>query len=291
MSTKLDQSVLTVPLTVSQTSRGKGKGNVDPIEQSLSLASASAIISWRIEVASEDSSRRVAPQGLAVGCNDGSVYILRPSGRANVSSAQSPANSLAEPLSPTTTARRHIGLGRPSSRSASPSSTKGALSPFHVTRSRIVSSVSTEQAEAPKNYVDFDDEQEKLRGMLKGKGHRERHASTSRTRSDPVSEKITATQTTSNPGSSLRKDDTRSYLSAAHSPSPSTLSLLTSSPPSPTYTPDGPLDLGSLHYPTLLCHAFPPHSGARRAVSSIKVHEGGRYITCLNEAGPVALWL
>ncbi|KAI0770640.1 WD40 repeat-like protein [Fomes fomentarius] len=289
MSAKLDQSALTVPLTVPQTSRGKGKANVELIEQSLSLASASAIISWRTELTSEDAIPSLAPQGLAVGCNDGSIYILRPTGRANASSVQSPANASAEPLSPTTTARRHIGLGRPSSRSASPSSTKSALSPFHVTRSRIVSSVSTEQAEAPKNYVDFDDEQERLRGMLKGKGHRERHASTSRTRSDPVSEKITATQTTSYPGSSLRKDDTRSYLSAAHSPSPSTLSLLTSTPPSPTYAPDRPLDLGLSHYPTLLCHAFPPHSSARRPVSSIKVHEGGRYITCLNEAGGLSV--
>ncbi|EKM49792.1 uncharacterized protein PHACADRAFT_265486 [Phanerochaete carnosa HHB-10118-sp] len=43
-------------------------------------------------------------------------------------------------------------------------------SPFHVSKSTVVSSVSTEQVEAPKNYIDFEDEQEKLKGLLRKRG-------------------------------------------------------------------------------------------------------------------------
>ncbi|PIL35130.1 hypothetical protein GSI_02919 [Ganoderma sinense ZZ0214-1] len=287
------ESSLIVPVTFSSIatppSQKTRKGLVDFVQESLTSSSPSCITYW-------DSHNPVAPsgsrldsipaEGVALGCSDGSVFVLRSIGQ----SGSAPFVTIpSEPVSSPTGTRRYLGLGRPASRSASPSSTKSSLSPFHVTRSRIVSAVSNEQVEAPKNYVDFDEEQEKLRGMLKGKGHTDsRRPSTSRPRSDkdhPVLEK--PVQSTSNIGSSLRKDDTMSYLSSALSPTASTLSLSLSGPPSPTLVlgpePSSPTSF------SLRCHVFPPHSGSGRAVSSLKLHEGGKYISCLNTRGGLSV--
>ncbi|KAI0718156.1 WD40 repeat-like protein [Cerioporus squamosus] len=290
MSAKLEQFSLTVPVTFSTHADGKCKADSDLSEQSLSSTTLSCLASWELQNlhVAPDAKSHIAP-GVALGCKDGSVSILRSSGMASTPGTTAASSPPLEPPTSPTGARRFLGLGRPSSRSASPSSTKSSLSPFHVTRSRIVSSVTTEQAQAPKNYVDFDEEQEKLRGMLRGKGHRDRHASTSRSRPDPPAEKITVTQTSSSLGSSLRKEDTRRSLSTALSPASSTLSLSTSSPPSPPLYPAPSPEPGSSSPMTLRCHFFPPHCGSGRAVASLKVHEGGRFVTCLNAAGGLSV--
>ena len=282
---------LTVPITFSSISTPPSQKTrkvlVDLVEESLTSASPSCITYWDSHnpVASSGSKPDSIPaEGVALGCNDGSIFVLRSFGQSGaVPSVTIPSELVSSP----TGTRRYLGLGHPTSRSASPSSTKSSLSPFHVTRSRIVSAVSNEQVEAPKNYVDFDEEQEKLRGMLKGKGHSDsRRPSTSRPRSDKdhlVLEK--AVQNISNVGSSLRKDDTMSYLSSALSPTASTLSLPLSGPPSPTLVlPPSPEPSSPASF-SLRCHIFPPHSGAGRAVSSLKLHERGRYISCLNTSG------
>ena len=255
------------------------------MDLSFSSAAPSCITCWGSPASSllSDSKADSAPtQGVAVGCRDGSVFILRTTGQSGAAPSTQPASNSSESVLSPTSARRFLGLGRPTSRSASPSSTKSSLSPFQVTRSRIVSAVSNEQAEAPKNYVDFDDEQEKLRGMLKGKGHRDRHSSTSRTRPDKDAVPEKATQT---PGSSLLKDDTRSYLTSALSPTSSTLSLSLSGPPSPILAPAPSPEPGVPASLSLRCHIFPPQAGPGRAVTSLKLHDGGRYVTCLNAAG------
>ncbi|RPD74051.1 WD40 repeat-like protein [Lentinus tigrinus ALCF2SS1-7] len=289
MSATMEQLALKVPVTFSVNRDGTRKTANDLSEQSLSSAISPCLASWGLEnlVTLPEVKSEVAP-GVAVGCKDGSVFILRSSGSTSTATTATSSPPL-EPLTSPTSTKRFLGLGRPSSRSASPSSTKSSLSPFHVTRSRVVSSVTAEQAEAPKNYVDFEEEQEKLRGMLKGKGHRDRHASTSRSRPDPSAEKIAVSQTSSNPGSSLRKEDTRSYLSTALSPASSTLSLSTSNPPSPPLFPAPSPEPGSPSLLTLRCHFFPPHSDSGRVVTSLKVHEGGRFLTCLGAAGGLSV--
>ncbi|KAI1788856.1 WD40 repeat-like protein [Ganoderma leucocontextum] len=288
------ESSLTVPITFSNFSTPANQKTwkipVDLVQESFTSASPSCITYW-------DSHNPVAPsgskpdsipaEGAALGCRDGSVFVLQSIGQPGaVPSISIPS----DPVSSPTGTRRYLGLGRPTSRSASPSSTKSSLSPFHVTRSRIVSAVSNEQVEAPKNYVDFDEEQEKLRGLLKGKSHGDRHPSTSRARPEKdhaVLEK--AVQNTSNVGSGLRKDDTLSYLSNALSPTASTLSLSLSSPPSPTLVPAPSLEPISPTSLSLRCHIFPPHSGPGRAVSSLKLHESGRYVSCLNTSGGLSV--
>ena len=62
-------------------------------------------------------------------------------------------------------------LGLNLSASSSQSSFKSTASPFHLPRFRTVSGVATEAAEAPKNYVGFEEEQGVVRDLLKHKGH------------------------------------------------------------------------------------------------------------------------
>ncbi|KAI9066035.1 WD40 repeat-like protein [Trametes sanguinea] len=292
MSGQLDSAYsLAIPLSLAPSRDGISKsGNVQAVEESFTQSTPAAIASWGYQ-ASTDSELKSTPagaRGVAVGCKDGSVFVLRSTASStppNISVSIPPNESLPGPVTSPTSPRRHRGLGHPSSRSASPSSIKSALSPFQVTRSRVVSGVSTESAEAPKNFVDFDDEQERLKGMLKGRGTRDRHSSTSRTR--PEKESIASTLAGPSPSSNLRKDDTQSYLSAALSPSSSTLSL--SNPPSPSLVPAASPDQSGASSLKLGCHICLPRTGPQSAVSAIKVHEGGRYISCLQESGSLSV--
>ncbi|KAI0642943.1 WD40 repeat-like protein [Trametes meyenii] len=292
MSLEVNPYTLTIPVSLPPCQDGnKHDGNSVLVDESFSRSVPTSVISWGFQDtlgSSDPKSSLTTAQGVAVGCQDGSVFILRSSQNTatpNISVSIPPSVNIPEPLSPPTSPRRYRGLGHPSSRSASPSSAKSALSPFQVTRSRVVSSVSIESAEAPKNYVDFDEEQERLRGMLKGKGTRERHASTSRTR--PEKDWIASAQASPASGSSLKREDTRSYLSAALSPSSSTLSL--SNPPSPTLLPAASPEPSSAFLLSLRSHVFPPRSGPGNAVTTLKAHNGGRYFSCLQSTGSLSV--
>ncbi|KAI0823988.1 WD40 repeat-like protein [Trametes gibbosa] len=283
---------LTIPVSLPLRRNDVGTdGNVTLMEQSFTQSTSTTVVLWgRAQTSGSTGSQAdsITACGVAVGCTDGSVFVLQQlNGFAtppNISVSIPPIPSFREPVSPPTSPRRHLGLGHPSSRSASPSSVKSALSPFQLTRSRVVSSVSTESAEAPKNYVDFDEEQERLRGMLKGKPTRDRTSSTSRTRSDREVTQITATSS-----SSLRKEDTRNFLTAALSPSSSTVSLPSSNPPSPTFPSAASPELGAAYPLSVRCHIFPPLAQAGSVVSALKVHEGGRYISCLHTTGGLSV--
>jgi WD repeat-containing protein 7 len=111
-----------------------------------------------------------------VGCEDGSLYLFhahRTQERApsvDTSSRKRDSNPLSSATSSLSPTPRHVRRGFRSPRSLSPASGRSpTFSPFQVTKSTVVSSVSAEQVEAPKNYVDFEDEQEKLKGMIKKK--------------------------------------------------------------------------------------------------------------------------
>lgn len=279
---------VTIPVSLPPSRNGVGKGdNSMLVEESFTQSTPSVVVTWGQPQTISSTGNQpdtAGTYGVVVGCRDGSAFVLRSSNGSttppNISVSIPPVSSPREPLSPPTSPRRYRGLGHASSRSASPSSAKSALSPFQLTRSRVVSSVSTESAEAPKNYVDFDEEQERLRGMLKGKPSRDRNSSTSRTRADREITQLTATS-----AGAPRKEDTRGYLTAALSPSSSTLSLSPSNPPSPTF-PSGVSPEPAAAYPlSLRFHVFLPLACAGSSVSALKVHEGGRYISCLHTTG------
>ncbi|TFY53289.1 hypothetical protein EVJ58_g9531 [Rhodofomes roseus] len=147
-----------------------------------------------------------------------------------------------------------------------------------VPRTRAVSSVTTEQAEAPKNYVDFDEETERMKDMLKGKGVKER------TTSDMLSPNTDR-------GSNVEKgSNTRSPRLRALSPAPSTKSTSGLPPPSPPFTPispsESPVASSTL---SLTCHVFPQKYGYLHAIRALKPYDSGRYLICLQEAGNVSI--
>ena len=106
---------------------------------------------------------------LLIGCDDGSLFLFHSITPPCFISTSPPVVAEISPNSPLSPGR-HKSRRASSPHSLSPTSPRSAHSPFHVPKPRAVSSVSTELAEAPKNFVDFDDEQEKMKNMLKRKG-------------------------------------------------------------------------------------------------------------------------
>ncbi|KAH9922915.1 WD40 repeat-like protein [Fomitopsis serialis] len=257
-----------------------GDGEPDPVDWSCSLAVPSCLESWGRSAAYSEGS--TSSLSLALGCEDGTFYLFHESvpppqvsrRRSSIESSASRPPRLSNSSRPTSPLR-YGGLGVSNSRSGSPSSARSALSPFQVSRTRAVSSVTTEQAEAPKNYVDFDEETERMKGMLKGKGVREK---TPGELLSPNSER----------GTSLEKSgEARSPRLRALSPTSSIKSTSGPPPPSPIITPlDTPTASSTL---SLTCHVFPPKYGYLHAVRAIKPYDSGRYLVCLQEAGNISI--
>jgi hypothetical protein len=129
--------------------------NTSPLNAAFASSDHTAITSW--------------PTGAAIGTKDGSVFIFK--ARPPHKSEPSPAKQDVHEHLPTP-----LPLSVLSSRSASPtlSAVSTSHAPFNVTsRPRVVSGVTREKAEAPKNYVDYDDEPGKLKNLLQGRAIRE----------------------------------------------------------------------------------------------------------------------
>lgn len=101
-------------------------------------------------------------EGVALGCKDGTLYLLR----QNRHSSSAPI-SIENPLLSRSPSRTAVRLShRSHSRPRTPTS---SLAPFSLTsRARVVSAISDEQAQGSKNHVDFDEGPEKLKELLKG---------------------------------------------------------------------------------------------------------------------------
>lgn len=213
-------------------------------------------------------------EGVVLGCEDGTLFLLR----QNRHGTSAPV-SIEKPLlsrSPSRKSTRHSS--RSHSRPRTPSS---SLTPFSLaSRARVVSAISDEQAQAPKNYVDFDEESEKLRELLKGgvkdlsSTDRPRRSfdRTIPTERQPVQPEGLALP----PGPAPRGEDRQ--LIGTHSPSPSITSLPSSHsiPPSPFCTS---------YQLSLEFHVFPPCSGPGNAVVGLHALVNCRHIICLRSQG------
>ncbi|KDQ62091.1 hypothetical protein JAAARDRAFT_29992 [Jaapia argillacea MUCL 33604] len=279
---------------------GTPSSSKELLELAYSQAEPSALCSWGLasRTATEQAPGYPA-YGAAMGCQDGTVYLFHPTRKPTGPPRNDHRRETSRHLSPTSSLRHErIGLGvsRPTS-PASVTSTLSTLSPFNMTsRSRIVSGVSKEQAEAPKNYVDFEDEPGKLKDMLKGKGPKEKATAGEGIIAGGSLEKSHSSDTASIrsalPGSSTskRRDDGASIMS--HGRSPSTASWAESRPTSPpplitTQTPPTPLDNREL---SLFCHIFPPRFGFGRAVAELRILEDKRHLLCLQESGDLSVF-
>lgn len=268
-----DSVSLVVPITFRSSITGDApETNTNNVARSWVSASASCLTAWGCSDASEqpDLEEKLPSHGLAFGCDDGTVFLFgsQLAFPRKHDIPGSPTNTPPEPAGPSrhTSPLRYTGLGRSHSRSASPSSAHSTL-PFRVPRSRVVSSISTEQVEAPKNYVDFDDEPEKLKGMLRGKA----------TRSELLSPDVDRTAKLDRLSVST---STRSIK--AFSPAASLRSLSPpSSPCSPTANSPAQRETGLF----LKSHILPSSLGSTHAVAALEAYDDGRYILCLQKSG------
>jgi hypothetical protein len=285
---------LVLPFTLSA-STSAPEGSSDPscvnilTDQASTIANVSCLTPYwlRSHSASSPSCQQLsssdALEGVALGCEDGTLYLLHQS-RNHVST---PINIekplLSRPPSPTPV---HL-----SSRSRSrPRTPIASLAPFSLaSRARVVSGISDERAQAPKNYVDFDEEPEKLKELLKG-GIKD-SASTDRL---PLSfDRTTATEkqhipskSLSLPSDSVRRGKAKSLLSATQSPVPSLASLPSPSSPSTLSFPFHPPHQLSLDF-----HVFSPRSGPDNAVVGLHALANGRHLICLQSQGYDKLFL
>ena len=208
-------------------------------------------------------------EGVALGCEDGTLFILRQNCHAAPISIEKPVLS----RSPSRKSARHSS--RSHSRPRTPSS---SLTPFSITsRARVVSSVSGEQAQAPKNYVDFDEESEKLRELLKG-GVKD-SSSTDRPRQSfdrtiPTERQPVQSKGLASPSGPTPRSEGK-LLSGTHSPRPSITSL-PCTPPSPLCTS---------YQLSLEFHVFPPRSGPGNAVVGLHALVNCRHLICLRSQG------
>lgn len=278
---------LTVPLCFSSRETSPLEISPNSVEASFSATTPSSIIQWGPPL-TEDIDRSkiddaLVRQGVAVGCDDGTVYIFEPSAKIR-HLERLPSGSVlhldVRSSSSQSTSPRHLGIsaGSSKSRSASPSSVKSGYSPFQVTRSRIVSSVTNEQVEAPKVYVDYDEEPEKLKNFLKGKG---------------ISREKQALETSSSDASHqdlCQVRPPRNVSNGSMTSSETTLSPSSSikhSPLSPSPYPQasaGQQDPRSFYPLSLKYHMFPP-SCARGQPSILKQYDAGRFFACLQQTG------
>jgi WD repeat-containing protein 7 len=212
---------------------------------------------------------------VIVGCQDGTSYVFRQSQAtqlstpATVPTVQSPRPT--SPMRPSSPLRASFG-SEPTSRASSPSSMSHA--PFNVSsRSRVVSGITKEQVEAPKNYVDFDDEPDKLKGMLRGKGKPGSH----RNSVDGRGEENGSPSRAQSPNGQRRKEDPRARLSTTRSPSPTSKSI-----PASTRT----TSFGSLkpEFQTV-SHITPPSIGSEHSVSAIEIIPDTDQVVILQQSG------
>lgn len=274
-----------VPLTFSDVPEAHnvraGSGARDIVESSCSKALPSCVKSWGLSgISLQQQAVGADPKsgGAVIGCQDGTLYVFHRSHRGT--SAIDPphwSNQSSRPASPPQIPRS----SHATSRSTSPASI--SLAPFNIIspRARIVSGVTAEQVQAPKNYVDFDDEPDKLKDMLKGRNPRERFSNSELSLDRGIAVETLPTPSVPFPVSSgqKHKGDPKSLLSAANSAAftPKAFSAPTS--PGGDSSPGTPYDI------TLRCHIVPRHTGAGRAVTAVQLLAGNRLLTILQETG------
>ncbi|KAI5123100.1 hypothetical protein M0805_001456 [Coniferiporia weirii] len=239
-------------------------------------AEPSVLSSWgfgdlEVETEVDDLTNR-ALWGAVVGCMDGSLYIFRPdlskptkkksTGKRRFSADGNP-NHLPYRRAP------HLSL--PRSSNASPSASKTSLHAISSSKSRAISGLSKEQVEAPKNFVDFEDEQEKMKGMIADRGVRDVKDRSPRAQLSPTYDT-----------SMRRMDDTRSLASVESS------SSMLSPPLSPNLGPQRAIY--TRKNLLLRSRIIPGDFGFGHAVVALRVLEEGELVLSLQESGKVSLF-
>lgn len=292
---------IALPALRDRSVKGSGLDTTKAIELSFVSAKPCALATWGFTPHLEDipspprDQQRAPLRGAFIGCEDGSVYLLHPKPGVKtdlISPAQfnfELADTLLHTRPSTPSGTSHLGWN--SSAFSSQSSLKSTANPFHLSKSRIVSGVTAEAVEAPKNYVDFEEEQEKLKGLLKHKGPvKERHfadgvfpSENNPTDQHPVSPLTPTTTGVLSRKSTKKKSESRVH-SSTHSRTPSHPINSTSMQTSPVIPPRLHIS-GAIYSLCLRSHTFPSRFGPGKAISQLLMDESQQYVVCLQENG------
>lgn len=234
--------------------------------------------------------------GTVAGFSNGSLVIFHPDhSRSSKQKAARPGYERALPSGDSghLPNRRPAHLALPHSRTTSPSASKTSLTAISSSKSRAVSGLSKEQAEAPKSYVDFEEEQERMKEMLGDRAVRDRTMVDGLKpqldqgvvfEKSPRSSRVFKVQPPQEP-SSRRPDDARSVASVDSSTSMTPMSIL-SPPLSPTLGPSKSYMCVDDQKPLLpKVRILPRDFGFGHGVADIKILDEGELFLVLQESG------
>ncbi|KAH7099446.1 hypothetical protein BKA62DRAFT_750558 [Auriculariales sp. MPI-PUGE-AT-0066] len=205
--------------------------------------------------------------GAALGCADGSVLLFAVTSSTDVSSAIASRSSSPAPLSPRLLPRDH----------SPPRSIHGhghgsrLMNPFTLPGRAVAAvSVSKEQAEAPKTFVDFDPEQERLTALI-SPTHSHSH-----TRSSSQGQSQSKTHHSTAPSSTRASSRAQSPL-----PEPPTPSRLVETA-TPTNAP----------FPALapFARVYPARTGQWHPVSAMHALEDAKHLVVLQDSGYLSVY-
>ncbi|KAG8961612.1 hypothetical protein FRC03_005164 [Tulasnella sp. 419] len=288
----------------------------DSVAAACRKAKATFVTSWSTDP--NDSSMHT----VAMGCDDGSVFVFESCApvhrRPEPPQLQLPLRSpydIPRSTSPSAASAASVASFR-SAPSSSPTtasvrtqttiSMAGGPPTLVQPRARVLSSVSKPSIEAPKTFVDYDNEPDNLRSMLKAN-------STSGNRRDKRDkekgkdkENKSGKEDESTSGStSGPEDDSAPGTGASSRGSTDKSTPVVLSPPALTFrafpsanpaTPTTPMAFRlpssphQLHDLRLKMHVAPPRIGFGHSVTSIKVLEGGSILASLQECGALTLF-
>jgi len=252
------------------------------LESSLTKLRLTALECWDLKgpYPGDDEGSR----GIVLGCQDGTLYVMYCPSITAPTAPRLQAPDVKEVAQQKHLKRTHRSHNH--SRPTSPTAMSSVLSPtFNVTpKLRVVSGITTEQVEAPKNYVDFDEEPDKLKDILKGKNPRERSsvATFSDSGSDRAPRSNASSITESASLSKRRNTAPRSLLSATNSraATPPPFSTPVSPGETPNFSPTQPSQVWKMKY-----HIIPSCSGVGHAIKSISILGDGQFFVTLQESG------
>ena len=295
---------IALPILRERGTKSSSLDTTKTIELSFVSGKPCALATWGFTPHLEDipspppDRQKVPVRGAFIGFEDGSVYLFHPKlgTKADlISPAQFNFDLADTPVHTRVSTPSGIShLGRNLSASSSQSSFKSTANPFHLSRSRIVSGVTAEAVEAPKNYVDFEEEPEKLRDMLKQKNPVrdknlmdgviptfEKNILIDKNAVPPLT---TISTTTQSPNPTKKKSQSR-VQSSTHSRTPSHPINSTSTQDSPVITSPQLHISGSVYSLYLRSHTFPSRFGPGKAIPQLLVDECQQYAVCLQENG------
>lgn len=274
----------------------------DILTEACNKATPRALAAWELNSGNAGSSGVVS---IAMGCDDGSVFIFHPEETISTGSELSPTDqgpsskiqgSASQKITPFSNLSHLYRAPSPAPSTSSSSYLKATGNSKHASfqpsKSRVQAGISNEQAEAPKNYVDFDDEPAKLKQMLKPRENtKERGFMEGLLPSLNIAITGHTRQASSEAPPQLLEVPQKGLSNPAP---PSKTSTSTSASTSPPTSPSKSNMQRTISHEgikrtsntlKLTAHAFPPRFGYGRGITALQPIENGAALATLQECG------